>query len=233
VIHIFPLGDAAATIELGNAIDEALNKKVLAMQAWLLAHRIEGVKDVVTGYSSLSILYDPALLKQKFKPVSTVFELVRYILEEAYHHADVPTHDDAPLIRIPVCYDNSFGTDLEAIATKKQLATEDIIRLHTSVTYRVYMIGFLPGFPYLAQVDEQLVLPRKASPVPVAPGSVAIAGRQTGIYPYHSPGGWHIIGRTNTRLFDPEQGLSTLKAGDTVQFYAIGKDEFEGFSDIA
>jgi len=201
------------------------------MQAWILANPFEGLKDVVIAYCSLTIIYDPNLVKKRFRPVSTVFELVRYILEEAYHHADIPATDSATLIRIPVCYDNTLGTDLDAIATKKQLTVPEIIHLHTTPIYRVYMIGFLPGFPYLAEVDQRLVLPRKTTPVPVHPGSVGIAGPQTGIYPFNSPGGWHIVGRTNMKLFDPaSEGISTLKAGDHVQFYAISKEEF---NDIA
>lgn len=227
--HIFPLGDAAATIELGNTIDEALNQKVLAMQEWIRANPFEGLKDTIVAYSSLTIIYDPVLIKKKFKPVTPVFELVRFILKEAYHHADVQPDAETPLIRIPVCYDESYGIDLAIVAEQKNLSKEDVIRLHTAVVYRVFMIGFLPGFPYMAQVDERLVLPRKIKPVPVVPGSVGIAGSQTGIYPFHSPGGWNIIGRTHMKLFDAAaEQMIPFKAGDRVQFYAVSKGEFEG-----
>lgn len=230
---IFPLGDAAATIELGAGIDEAVNNKVLAMQEWFRVNAFDGLKDVIVAYSSLTLIYDPVLIRKKFKPVSTVFELVQYILEEAYHDAAELSATAQPIIRIPVCYDNTFGIDLNAVATKQQLTTEEIIHLHTTPVYRVYMIGFLPGFPYLATIDKQLQLPRKVNPVQVPPGSVGIAGAQTGVYPFYSPGGWHIIGRTPVKLFNPDEpDLTTLKAGDNVQFYAISKADFEGFNDL-
>ena len=225
---IFPLGDSAATIDLGNTIDETLNDKVIAMEQWLLANPCEGLKDVIVAYSSITIIYDTALIKRLFHPASTVFDFVKQKLQQAYYNSLVLPAEDAATIHIPVCYDNEFGIDLNHMAEQKQMSKEEIVQLHTSKQYRVYMIGFLPGFSYMAEVDERLVTPRKERPVNVVPGSVGIAGAQTGIYPFHSPGGWHIIGRTPVKLFDPaSKELIKLKAGDRVKFYAISREEYQ------
>jgi inhibitor of KinA len=131
-------------------------------------------------------------------------------------------------LKIPVCYEAAFAPDLAELATEKNLTTDEVIRLHTNTVYRVYMIGFLPGFPYMGKVDGRMATPRRSSPRTSIPaGSVGIAGEQTGIYPLSSPGGWNIIGRTPIRLFDkdrPEPVL--LQPGDAVQFYSITEDEF-------
>jgi inhibitor of KinA len=225
---IFPLGDSAATIDLGNNIKESLNEKVIAMQQWLLANTFRGQRDIIVAYSSLTILYDPFLVKQQYHLRDNIFEWVKERLITAFAQATIQPHHNAAIIRIPVCYDEMYGPDLNALATRKQLSVWDIIALHTARIYRVYTIGFLPGFSYMASVDEKLVMPRKPSPEPVAAGSVGIAGAQTGIYPLDSPGGWHIIGRTPVKQFDAcTKELVKLKVGDNVQFYGISREEFE------
>ena len=225
---IFCIGDSALTIDLGNSIGESLNRKVLAMQSWLQQHPFEGMVDIVPAYSSLTVLYDPATVRRKYQPAGTVSGWVGQQLETAFHSSGDALSGSGALVEIPVCYDPETGMDLVAMARHKKLSVEEVIHLHTSVSYRVYMIGFLPGFPYLAEVAPVLATPRKARPVSVLPGSVGIAGSQTGIYPQASPGGWHIIGRTPVKLFDPAaQGIVRLKAGDTVRFYAIGLAEFK------
>jgi inhibitor of KinA len=224
--NIFPLGDSAATIDLGNTINETLNDKVIAMQQWMQVNHFEGLKDIIVAYSSLTLIYDIAVIKRTFHPPATVFDFVKQKLQQAFYNSLVLQAEEAAAIQIPVCYEDEFGIDLAAMAIQKQMTREEIIQLHTSKQYRVYMIGFLPGFSYMAEVDERLVTPRKEKPVMVAPGSVGIAGSQTGIYPFASPGGWNIIGKTPVKLFDAASGnLVKLKAGDRVQFYAIGKDE--------
>lgn len=137
--------------------------------------------------------------------------------------------DQRPVIRIPVCYDPPYAMDLEQLAVQKGLSAVEVINKHMSRIYRVYMIGFLPGFSYMAGVDEQLWVPRKPQPVAVQAGSVGITGLQTGIYPVNCPGGWYIIGRTPVKLFDASAKVPVLlNAGDQVQFYRITKEEFEG-----
>ena len=219
---IFPLGDAAATIELGNRIDTALNGKVLGMLQWFETHRFEGLKDCIPAYSSLTVLYDPYLVQTKVQPDSTVFEWVSRQLSTAFQQSGNETAGPSTIHRLPVCYEGEYAPDLPALAKEKQLSESDIIGIHTAGLYRVYMIGFLPGFAYLGPVDERITAHRKQQPVMVAPGSVGIAGMQTGIYPVSSPGGWQIIGRTPVKLFDPHVPIPVpVKPGDQVQFYPV------------
>lgn len=228
---IFPIGDSAGTIDFGNYIREALNKKVMAMQQWLQLHPFDGLEDIIIAYSSLSIIYDATRIKNRYKPERTVFDFVKQKLTEAYENSSI-VEKDTIVKRIPVCYDASFALDISFVAKEKQVLTEDIIRLHTSKTYRVYMIGFQPGFPYMAAVDERLIIPRKERPRAFVPsGSVGLAGSQTGIYPVDSPGGWQIIGRTPIRLFNKlKANTLIIKPGDRVQFYEINLKEFARLS---
>jgi inhibitor of KinA len=225
---IFPIGDNAVTIDLGNRINESLNRKVLGMLQWLSDRALEGVKDLIVAYSSLTIFYDPVLIKKKHFISSTVFQFMKSKLEEAW--ANASPSEEKPgeqLVRIPVCYNNEFGIDLDFVSGMTRLSKDEIIQLHVSKIYRVYMIGFLPGFSYLGEVDEKLVISRKQTPVPVPAGSVGIAGSQTGIYPLYCPGGWQILGRTPLQLFNPSRAIPvTLKPGDYVQFYPISREEF-------
>jgi inhibitor of KinA len=225
---IFPLGDSAATIDLSDHINEDINKKVLAMFRWFSDHPLEGVKDLIPGYSSLSVFYDPALIKKKYQVTTDIFQFITEKLEEAWQLAEVvPENEAGEIVPIPVCYDQEFGVDMNFICQQKGLSREQIIELHISKKYRVYMIGFLPGFSYMGQLDQKLVIPRKLKPVPVSMGSIGIAGSQTGIYSLNCPGGWQIIGKTPMKLFNPESPDPVkLKAGDQVEFYPITRDEF-------
>jgi inhibitor of KinA len=228
---IYPLGDSAVTIDFGNIINEQLNNKVLGIQQWINDNRFEGLKDSIAAYSSLTLWYNPFVVKKQYAVKSSVFEWVKGQLEEAYANAVSIEEDnvDNDIIEIPVCYDDVFGKDITDVLKEKKITKEELIYLHTTPVYRVYMIGFLPGFPYMAEVDEKLVMPRKMQPVLVAKGSVGITGKQTGIYTFDSPGGWQIIGRTPLSLFDASKELrpSLLKAGDRVQFKSIDKKEFD------
>jgi inhibitor of KinA len=215
-------------IDLGNRISPSLNQKALAIQQWLLANSFEGLRDCFVAYSSVTLLYDPVIIKKQQRPTATVFEWVAARLQEAFDHSTVMEEEQRPVTRIPVCYDPPYAMDLELLAAQKQLSTNEVIDKHLSRVYRVYMIGFLPGFSYMAEVDEQLVVPRKPQPVPVQAGSVGITGAQTGIYPVNCPGGWYIIGRTPVKLFDATAKQPVLlRAGDQVQFYRITKSAFE------
>jgi inhibitor of KinA len=227
---IFPLGDAAACVDLGNIIDENLNKKVLAMHQWLKANSFEGLNDIVVAYGSLSVYYDPIIAKKKNKINTPVFEFVRQKLETAFTRSVITEESNSDIIHIPVCYSDEFGIDTDFISKQKNISKEEIVQLHTSITYRVYMVGFLPGFSYLGKVHEKLIMPRKVQPVVVAAGSVGITGGQTGIYPMNTPGGWQIIGRTPVKLFDSKANVpSLLNAGNRVQFFEISKEVFENY----
>jgi inhibitor of KinA len=241
VISIFPLGDSAVTLDLGHLMDEGLNRRALVLGNWLKAHPFPGLRDVLVSYCSVSIFFDPDLIRPGLSAGETIFEYARKILDSALAEADCIDHAGAglpreaevilpPPIRVPVCYADRFGGDLAETARIKGLSPEELIEIHCNTIYRVYMVGFLPGFPYMGKTDERIQIPRKERPVPVAAGGVGIAGNQTGIYPLDSPGGWQIIGRTPHRMFDPLQDPPViLKAGDRVQFFSISPAEFERF----
>jgi len=224
---IYSLGDSGACIELGNLIDEAINKKTISIRDWLNKNPFEGLKDIIVAYSSVSLYYDPVLVRKNSAVSRTVFDFIADKLEAAFHQSHIEEQSHKNIINIPVCYSSDYGIDIEFLSNKKNISKEEIIHLHTSKIYRVYMIGFLPGFSYLGKIDEQLEIARKPKPVPIPPGSVGIAGMQTGVYPFACPGGWQIIGRTPVKFFEPGTAVPTrLHIGDYVQFYEIGKDEF-------
>lgn len=234
---IYPLGDSAITIDLGNNIDEQLNRQALAIHDWLQAHRFPGLIDIIIAYSSVSVFYDPVLVRtSKVNEPGNAYGWVNRLLEQAGKEVISAVVGDGRSIgngagghsfRIPVCYDREYGPDLEWMARQKGLSGEEVIRIHHSGSYRIYMVGFLPGFPYMGKIDSRLEIPRKDRPVPVIAGGVGIAGSQTGIYPLNSPGGWQIIGRTPVRLFDWQADPPIrFQCGDLVEFYPISREEF-------
>jgi inhibitor of KinA len=228
---IFPLGDSAITIDLGNYIDEERNIKTLAIQEWLRRHSFPGLLDIIMAYSSVSVFYDPAeVVAGGCAPAGGIYPWLAGLLKRAWEEAgEAPRSmgEEGRLFEIPVCYEAPYGPDLQWVAEQKGLTPSTVIELHTAMVYRVYMIGFLPGFPYLGTLDRRLEIPRKPQPVRVPAGGVGIAGMQTGIYPLNSPGGWQIIGRTPVALFDPHAESPTrLQAGDRVRFFAIPAKEF-------
>ena len=227
---IFFIGDSVATIDFGNIINEEINKKAIAIFHYLSEHPLAGMVEALPAYSSVTIYFDVPLLRKKISPQKKVSEWITKELHKLML-SDFATEDaEKSLVRIPVCYEKQFADDLQWIADQKNVSTEQVIRLHNSKQYRVYMLGFLPGFAYMGEVDEQIAVPRKPQPQPIWAGSVGIAGRQTGLYPLNSPGGWQIIGRTPLRMFDKDRDeLCLIKAGDYVEFYSITEDEFENY----
>jgi inhibitor of KinA len=230
---IFPLGDSAITIDLGNCIDEQHNKCAVAVYDWLQAHRFAGIRDILVACSSVSLFYDPAAVGANGSGgVSRHME--NFLLEAWSVVSREPVlrpETDVPTISIPVCYESEYAPDIETVAREKDLSVREVVEIHTSAVYRVYMLGFLPGFPYMGRVDERLHLSRKERPVPVAAGGVGIANLQTGIYPLASPGGWQIIGRTPVKLFDPlTEPPARLRTGDRVQFHPVSAEEFNRLS---
>ncbi len=193
-----------------------------------------GLRDVIVTYSSLTVFYDPVEVKRKNDIPVSVFTFIQGKLEEACRLAErLEPAAETAIVNIPVCYDEGFGYDLDFISMTNQLSKEEIVNLHISRVYYVYMIGFLPGFSYMAAVDDKLVIERKPNPMPVVAGSVGIAGSQTGIYPLNSPGGWQIIGRTPIKLFDEQSDPPVLlKAGNRVQFYGISREEYDNWQPV-
>ncbi|MES1216344.1 MAG: 5-oxoprolinase subunit PxpB [Bacteroidota bacterium] len=228
---IFPLGDNALTIDFGNSIDEAINQKVLALFHSLKENPFADIIEVVPAYSSLTIYYD-MLLSGKCKPnQGTAYDEMKERTEKRLQQSLPENNLPSQFLKIPVCYDKEFALDIDELAAFRNITPEEIIQIHTSKVYTVYMLGFLPGFSYMGKVVDEISMPRKINPrQKVEAGSVGIAGQQTGIYPLASPGGWQIIGRTPVKLFDTDnKDLTLLKPGDTVQFYSISKDEFNSY----
>ena len=228
---VFPLGDSALTIDYGNIMDETVNRKVLAIFRSLQERPLQGVIEAVPAYSSITLYYDITSVVKHHPGGKTAFEIMAGKMEQRLLEPIAEDNSVPVLLKIPVCYESEFGLDLEQLATARNIRPEDVIRIHTSKTYTVYMLGFLPGFSYMGNVDDEIALPRRTNPRPrVEAGSVGIAGHQTGIYPLASPGGWQIIGRTPVKLFDSEKKeLTLLKPGDRVQFYSINTDEFNSY----
>jgi inhibitor of KinA len=218
---IFPLSENALTIEFGNQISIELNNQVIQVAEFLTENPFAGFEEIVPAYISLTIFYDVRTVRKTFQEFSTAFEAVKSFAENALKNSDKIQLKEIRTIKIPVCFDKKFALDLDFVAASNNLTPEKVVKIFLDKTYRVFMLGFLPGFSYMGEVDERIVTPRKQTPRTKVPkGSVGIAGKQTGIYSLESPGGWQIIGQTNVELFTPEAEKPTfLQAGDWVQFY--------------
>jgi len=225
---IYSLGDSALTIDFGNIIDLKINEQVIYLFTQLTKTPIPATKEIVPAYSTVTVYYDFFEANKKKQADQTAFEWMKEQVQAFMNNDFETTAKEEKLIRIPVCYADEFATDINTIAEGNKISVEEIINIHSSGSYKVFMLGFLPGFAYMGQIDERINYARKQQPANVAAGSVGIAGRQTGIYPLDSPGGWLIIGRTPLKLFDSRNPNPTLlDVGDIVQFYSITKDEFE------
>lgn len=227
-LHIEALGESMLLVRFGASIDASCNARVHAAVRVIRAAALNGVHDVVPAYASLAVAYDAqAWLDPDGRspaPWKRLGNALCSLLENP--HAD--SLDNPQLIEIPVCYDDEFGQDLKQVAAHCRLSIAAVIERHTAATYRVAMLGFAPGFPYLLGLDPSLHMPRRSSPrLRVARGSVAIGGAQTGIYPRELPGGWSLIGRTPLNLFDATRDQpALLSSGDQVRFVSIGHAEF-------
>lgn len=217
-VRIFPLGDSALTVEFGNEISEELNLRSIGLANYLNTASFPGLIEACPAYSSTTIFYDPVVVRNAFPNFQTAFEAVKSIAVEALEVSSIGAQLPGRLIEIPVRFNPEFGLDLNEITKKTGFTTKEFISIFTGRNYRVYMLGFLPGFAYMGDADERIAVPRRESPrVKVPKGSVGIAGRQTGIYSFDSPGGWQIIGRTDVELFSKDGG-SLLMPGDEVRF---------------
>jgi inhibitor of KinA len=226
--QIYPIGDQGITLDYGGEMSETVNRKIFQLYKLLKNWQSEAVLDVIPAYHSISIIYDLVKIK-KIAGEHSAYKYVetKLIVTEALI-SDESSEFQGRKINIPVCYDQSLAPDLQELAALHQLKMEEIIEIHCSKIYRIYMIGFLPGFAYMGTVDERIASPRKSSPrINVPAGSVGIAGSQTGIYPFDSPGGWQLIGQTPLQLFDAtKENPTLLEPGDQVSFHAISLEEF-------
>lgn len=209
--RLLTAGDTSILIEWADEIDDRVNDLVHAFACALRQATHPEIVDLVPAYSSLLVTFDPQHIS---------LAAIREFLHNALRSPQVQTAAESRLVEIPVRYGGEFGPDLPFIAEKSGLDEAKVVEFHASVIYRVYLIGFAPGFAYLGSVPELIAAPRLSTPRTRVPaGSIGIAGRQTGIYPMESPGGWRLIGRTGERLFDPyAYPPSLLRPGDRVRF---------------
>ena len=212
-------GDSALLLEFDEIVDPQINARAIAVAFSVRSERLAGIRDVVPTYRSVAVYFDPLVASP---------EGVRAALERGLG-ARLELVEGAT-VEIPTVYGGESGPDLAEVAGWAGLSPEDVARLHASTTYRVFMMGFLPGFAYMGSVDERIATPRRATPrARVRAGSVGIAGFQTGVYPRDSPGGWQIVGRSQLRVFDPSRVPAALFApGDTVRFVSVARDEATG-----
>jgi inhibitor of KinA len=215
-----PLGDAAFLIKVGDDISPNIHRKVRALKISIQKSEIKGIQEIIPAYNELMICYQPKELN--YNDLLTRLKK----LERNIESVDLPK---PKVIQIPVCYDKKFAPDIEIVAQKNKLLVDDVIQIHTSSKYLIYMLGFTPGFCYLGGLNKKIATPRKDNPRErIEAGSVGIAGNQTGIYPIDSPGGWQIIGKTPLKLFNPENKHPfLLEAGNYIKFESISVKEFE------
>ncbi|MBA3963789.1 MAG: 5-oxoprolinase subunit PxpB [Chthoniobacterales bacterium] len=214
-VELAPLGDSAVIIRLDDSLGE-----ILATARILEAAKICGVIDIAPAFASVAVFFSsPDDRENSTAAIETILR---------QHKPSPRAIGETRLLEIPVCYEPAYGLDLEIVARHAQLSPNEIALHHSGASYEVRCVGFTPGFPYLSGLPKVLATPRRATPrVAVPPGSVAIGGAQTGIYPLASPGGWNIIGRTPLRLFDAaREPAALLQAGDRVRFFAISGKEF-------
>lgn len=216
-------GDKAIVVEFGDIIDEDINRKVINLMKNIESSSlINSIYEMIPTYRSIMIIYNP--LKITFNDLINSVKNIECNLK-------VLDKREKNIIKIPVLYGNDYGPDIDTVAKHNRLSIEEVIRLHSEAEYLVYMLGFTPGFTYLGGMNSKLETPRLDNPrVKIPEGSVGIAGKQTGVYPIESPGGWQLIGRTPIKLYNPKrENPILLKAGDYVKFTPITKDEFNIF----
>jgi KipI family sensor histidine kinase inhibitor len=218
-LRIVPAGDAALLVELPARIDPATSEWVIALARAVRERCAGALRDVVVGYCSVTIYFDPlsadaASLESEIRTAA------------AGTPADLPVRE-GPLLEVPVCYGGDDGPDLGDVASFANASEQEVVALHSARIYRVYMIGFVPGFAYMASVDPRIAAPRRSTPRTRVPaGSVAVAAGQTGIYPAETPGGWHLIGRTHLKPYDPARIVPALfRPGDRVRFCSVDRKE--------
>lgn len=217
-VRFLPCGDRAVTVEWGSTIDEHINRQVHAFARKVEALSHPAITEVVPTYRSATVHYRPEVFSYE--------ELKQLLLSLTQGGAEEA--EELPVVEIPVCYGGEYGPDLLEVAQHCSLTPEEVIARHTAPTYRIYMLGFTPGFPYLGGMDPSIAAPRRKEPrIHIPAGSVGIAGEQTGVYPIVSPGGWQLIGRTPLRLFDPQREQPILlSAGAGIRFVPIDEETF-------
>lgn len=226
IVRIAPAGDAALILEFPQRIDPRINALAIAVAERLQRRCGTAIRDAVVGFATLTVYFDPLVVDAAWMEAE---------MRDAAGQVDDLTEAGGTTIDVPVCYEGELGPDLDALAAFAGCEPDEVVSLHAGVSYRVYMVGFVPGFAYMASVDSRIAMPRRATPRTSVPaGSVGIAGAQTGVYPSVTPGGWNIIGRTPLNPYDPGRAKPFLfRAGDTVRFRPISRDDYDARSTAA
>ncbi|MGH4052884.1 MAG: 5-oxoprolinase subunit PxpB [Clostridium sp.] len=213
-------GDRALVVEFGDKIEEEVNSKIRSLTVAIERDGIMGINEIIPTYRSLMVIYDPMIME-----LNELIDAIKSIISRM-HELKLP---DAKVIEIPTLYGGEYGPDIEFVADHNKITIDEVIKIHTDMEYLIYMIGFTPGFPYLGGMSDKIQAPRLQNPRTKIPfGSVGIAGKQTGIYPVESPGGWQLIGRTPVKLYDPcREEPVLLNAGDYIKFVQIDENEYK------
>lgn len=240
-VTIKPLGDAALIVQLGEGIHPSIHEKVRNLAILLHNQPFKGFIESVPAYNNLTIHYNPVIvyhsqqntIKHDRTP-ATSFHKVSTYLHELVQQLGESSFSEDRLVSIPVLYGGEYGPDLEYVAQYHGLSVEEVIQFHSAQECLVYMTGFAPGFPFMGGMDERIATPRKETPrSAIAPGSVGIAGIQTGVYSLETPGGWQIIGRTPLDLFLPDSSPPTLlQSGDRIRFVPISVQEYADYREM-
>ncbi|MEA3569511.1 5-oxoprolinase subunit PxpB [Paenibacillus phoenicis] len=237
---ITPLGDSALIVTFGDSIQKSTHVKVRKLAEHLEHHPFPWMIETVPAFTSVTIYYDVMKLLEEAEKQEdqartlTPYQLAEELVTELLHTLRDVNASPARIIEIPVCYGGEWGPDLETVAFRNGLTPQDVINIHTSADYLVYMLGFAPGFAYLGGMSKLIATPRRETPrLSIPAGTVGIAGDQTGVYPIDTPGGWQLIGKTPIELFKPQQMPPTLlQAGDIVRFYSITREQFEAWEEL-
>lgn len=218
--YLYPLGERGVVLEYGTSIHPSIQKKIQLVSSFFEKNQPAWMIEFIPAFTTITILYDPMRL---------TYNEACAVIKSCISTIDHSGPSEPRMIDIPVCYGGQMGPDIENVAKYNGLTTDEVIQIHSSGDYLVYMIGFSPGFPYIGGLSEKIATPRKESPRSKIPArSVGIAGLQTGIYPIETPGGWQLIGRTPTELFLPSRKEpSLLRAGDRIRFIPITIEEYK------
>lgn len=225
---VAPLGDQSLFVTLGEDISPDTHRLVRTLTEGLENRQFPWIDEIVPSYTGVAVYYDAYKLYSEF-PDASPYGTAATSLSEFISTLKEETTTEERIVEVPVCYGGDYGPDLSVVAEENGLKEEEVITLHSSINYLVYMLGFAPGFPFLGGMDERIATPRKESPrLRVPSGSVGIAGSQTGVYPVDTPGGWQLIGRTPLVLFNAEETPpSYIQPGDRVKFYSVSPEEFK------